>query len=153
MFNNERIEKIINNAPFSFPPNCYLFENLDSGRGENQLEEWHQYIVLGPSVNEKMDKSGISYKIKYYYENHLNRVTHKEHYTNYYEKGNVGNFGFYDIYNDYIKKKNLKDSKEKIKKLFYILKNSIDEDYIFTLPYVKNETKLFYKKIGIKKIS
>ena len=163
MLDEERIEKIIKNSPFPFPPNCYYQEDVMSK--DNKLFIYSNYVILGPSINLFIEKNPPFYNFK------LNRtsVYQDSIYTKaiYFFQGSQGfqgsrtdyNLKGYEIayplsdpYNEYIDPVREEETIKNIKKYVYILKKSINEDFTFIIPLKENDRYL-YNKINIRKIS
>jgi hypothetical protein len=147
MLDEERIEKIINNLPFPFPPNCYYLETVTSQN--DKIFSYTQYIVQGESVKiEEIKKNQGGEKaifFTYYYRNNI--------------RGNVaytkeGKYGVVVIKAPHLRIDYYEIDKaaNHFKHMDEIIKKSSIEPYEFEIPYLVGES-LRYIKFGIKKIS
>jgi hypothetical protein len=134
MLDEERIEKIIKNSPFPFPPNCYYLETLSLQN--NKIFSCNQYIVQGETLKiDEIKKTAGGDKtifFKYYYRNNIRQNVE----PNYTKEGK----------NDYrivIKAPHLRIDYYKIdyaanhfKYMDEIIKNLRKEPYVFEIPYL-----------------
>ena len=161
MLDKNRIENIILNSPSPFPPNSYFEEHVMSR--DNKLYFYSNFVILGPSINLFIEET------KSFYNHRLGResvfsdsvyTTAKYFFKNYnkndynYLNGDEIAYPLSDPYNEHIDPIHKEETLKNIKKYVYILKNSINEDFTFTIP-LKNRygDEYFYNKINIKKIS
>ena len=155
MLNKERIKKIIDNSPFSFPPNCYYLETSSSQN--DKIFSYSQYIVQGESVNIdeiKKNQGGDKYiHFKYYYQNGFRTYLGE---PNYIKEGKNDTRILIKAPHLRIDYYEIEYAANHFKHMNEIFKNLRDEDYIFEIPYDLQGTinkGVRYIRYGIKKIS
>ena len=150
MLDEERINEIIKNSPFPFPPNCYYFEQVFTYN--DKLFLYKQFIIQGETLfiedEEIVGRAKIHFN--FYYFNGYLTLPNSSYYIQ--EGGNhTINLPYaFDILHDRI----IHDRITNLKHMREIFKNLRNEDYIFEVidPY-KHNAYVSDFKFGIKKIS
>lgn len=161
MLDEERINEIIKNSPFPFPPNCYYFEQVYTYN--DKLSAYQQFIIQGETLFIEEEEIGSYYSyysgakihFNFYY---INEYSYKFPNSSYYIKDYIQEGGRKHTINlpRYAYTIDLHDRITNLNHMREIFKNLRNEDYIFEVIDPRNYEYKHARadfKFGIKKIS